>query len=214
MAEQKQDDQLEHTYSSSVRIRDVSLKTCQRRWTLGRSGEGGSGISVLAAGHDDDEDDDDDIYICVCVCVCVWHWETFKKKVCKWDLRVFILLSLCVYKGDTCFGHTSPPWRFNCPLFVFKALLYSFLSFHSFSFSTFLSLDQQQSLYIYIYIYIVSKVGDRSRGRPKGSLFNSYYTEVLRRALLLSLCCLTRSLYCWVLSKYFKYLVLVSTLST
>ena len=23
-----------------------------------------------------------------------------------------------------------------------------------------------------------SKVGDRSRGRPEGSLFNSYYTEV------------------------------------
>ena len=25
---------------------------------------------------------------------------------------------------------------------------------------------------------IVSKVGDRSRGRPEGSYFNSYYTEV------------------------------------
>ena len=31
MAEQKQDDLLEHTYSSSVRIRDVALKTCWRR---------------------------------------------------------------------------------------------------------------------------------------------------------------------------------------
>ena len=31
MAEQKQDDQLEHTYSSSVRIRDVALKTCKRQ---------------------------------------------------------------------------------------------------------------------------------------------------------------------------------------
>ena len=59
MAEQKQDDQLEHAYSSYVRIRDVSLKTCQRRWTIGRSGERGSGISVLAARHDDDNDDDD-----------------------------------------------------------------------------------------------------------------------------------------------------------
>ena len=58
MAEQKQDDQLEHTYNSSVRIRDVALKTCQRRWTIGRSGERGSGIFVLAARHDDD-----DIYI-------------------------------------------------------------------------------------------------------------------------------------------------------
>ena len=31
MAAQKQDDQLEHTYSSYVRIGDVALKTCQRR---------------------------------------------------------------------------------------------------------------------------------------------------------------------------------------
>ena len=28
MAKQKQDDQLEHTYSSYVRIRDVAQKTC------------------------------------------------------------------------------------------------------------------------------------------------------------------------------------------
>ena len=59
MTEQKQDDQLEHTYSSYMRIRDVALKTCQRRWTIGRSVERGSGLSVLAAQHDDD----DDIYI-------------------------------------------------------------------------------------------------------------------------------------------------------
>ena len=57
MAEQKQDDQLEHTYSSYVRIRDVALKTCQRRWTIGRSGERGWRISVLAARHDDDDND-------------------------------------------------------------------------------------------------------------------------------------------------------------
>ena len=29
-----------------------------------------------------------------------------------------------------------------------------------------------------IVIMIVSKVGDRSRGRPEGSIFNSYYTDV------------------------------------
>ena len=46
MAKQKQDDQLEHTYSSYVRIRDVSMKTCQKRWMTGRSSERGSGISV------------------------------------------------------------------------------------------------------------------------------------------------------------------------
>ena len=74
--------QLEHTYSSYVRIRDVALKTSRRQWTIGRSGERGSGISMLAARHDDDDDDDDThthtyiyiyiyIYVCVCVCVCV-----------------------------------------------------------------------------------------------------------------------------------------------
>ena len=60
MAVQKQDDQLELTYSNYVRTQDVTLKTCRRRWVIGRSGERGSGISVLAARHDDD---DDDIYM-------------------------------------------------------------------------------------------------------------------------------------------------------
>ena len=46
MTGQKQDDQHEHTFNSFVRIRDVALKICQRRWTIGRSGERGSGISV------------------------------------------------------------------------------------------------------------------------------------------------------------------------
>ena len=46
MAGQKQDDLLEHTYSSYVMIRDVALKICQSWWTIGRSGERGSGISV------------------------------------------------------------------------------------------------------------------------------------------------------------------------
>ena len=71
MAEQKQDDQLEHTYSSSLRIRDVVLKICQRRWMIGRSGERVSGISVLVAWHDDD-DDDDDIYYIYIICICLF----------------------------------------------------------------------------------------------------------------------------------------------
>ena len=43
------------TYSSYVRIQDVALETCRRRWTIGRSGERGPGISVQAARHDDDD---------------------------------------------------------------------------------------------------------------------------------------------------------------
>ena len=56
MAKQKQDDQLEPTYSSYVRTQDVTLKTCQRRSLIGRSGEKVSEISVLAVRHDDDDD--------------------------------------------------------------------------------------------------------------------------------------------------------------
>ena len=56
MAEQKQDDRLKPTYSSWVKTRDVTLKTCRRRWMIGRSGERWSGMSVLAARHDDDDD--------------------------------------------------------------------------------------------------------------------------------------------------------------
>ena len=70
MAKQKQDDHLELTYSSYVRTQDVTLKTCQRRWMIERSGERGSGISVLAARHDDD-DDDLRSYNCVQI-ICIW----------------------------------------------------------------------------------------------------------------------------------------------
>ena len=54
MEEQRQDNQLELTYSSSVPIRDVVLKTIEK------GGEKGSGISKLMVQHDDDDDDDDD----------------------------------------------------------------------------------------------------------------------------------------------------------
>ena len=49
MAKQKQDDLLEHTYNSYVRIRDVALKTCPRRWMIGRSEERG-GRDIRASG--------------------------------------------------------------------------------------------------------------------------------------------------------------------
>ena len=56
MTNQKQDDQLEHSYSSYVMILDVTPKTCRRQWMIGRRGKRGSGISVLDARHDDDDD--------------------------------------------------------------------------------------------------------------------------------------------------------------
>ena len=54
-AAQNQDDQHERTFSSYVRKQVVVLKTCLGRWTIGRSGERGSGISVLPARYDDDD---------------------------------------------------------------------------------------------------------------------------------------------------------------
>ena len=56
MAEQRQDVQLETTFSSFVLIRDVALRICRKQWTIGRCGERGSGISVLIARRDDDKD--------------------------------------------------------------------------------------------------------------------------------------------------------------
>ena len=67
MAKQKQDDQLKHTCSCYVRIQDVALKIWQRQCMIGRSGERGSGISVLAAQHDDDDDGLFEIELFICI---------------------------------------------------------------------------------------------------------------------------------------------------
>ena len=56
MDEKRQDDQLEPTYSSSVLIRDVFLKTYRKQWTIERSSKRGSWISVLMVRRDDDDD--------------------------------------------------------------------------------------------------------------------------------------------------------------
>ena len=87
MAKQKQDDQLEHTYCSYVRIWDVALKTCQKRWMIGRSGERGSGISVLAAWHDDNDDDKhpllDDFSIDLFICPIGWGCRIHRLHLCR-----------------------------------------------------------------------------------------------------------------------------------
>ena len=57
MAEQKKDDQFEHTYSSYVKNAGCSPEDLPE--AIGRSGERGSDISVPAARHDDDDDDDE-----------------------------------------------------------------------------------------------------------------------------------------------------------
>ena len=56
IAEQKQGNQLEPTYCSSVRFRSVVLRTCRKRWTIGKGGQRESGISVLMVRQDDDDE--------------------------------------------------------------------------------------------------------------------------------------------------------------
>ena len=115
MAEKKQDDQLEHTYSSYVRIRDVTLKTCQRRWTIERSGERGSGISVLAARHDDDDDDlswqncsllriywIEEHLIHVCMCVYDDLFTVLSKSYSDFYLKVLGIVHILSYKQSPC----------------------------------------------------------------------------------------------------------------
>ena len=97
MAELKQNDQLEHTYCSCVRIRDVAQKTCQRQWTIGKWGERGSGISMLAARHDDDDDDDayvicivsgqcNQSFICCLPDAVTMHWRSPE----RWDIHLLL----------------------------------------------------------------------------------------------------------------------------
>ena len=56
MDEQRQDDQLEPTYNSSVPIQDVTLKAYRKRQRIKKGGGRGSGRSVLVAREDDDDD--------------------------------------------------------------------------------------------------------------------------------------------------------------
>ena len=55
MDEQRQDNQLEPIYNSSVLMQDVAGKTSREPWTIEMGGRIGSGRSVLVARHDDDE---------------------------------------------------------------------------------------------------------------------------------------------------------------
>ena len=52
---QRQDDQLEPTYNSSVPIQNVAMKTYQERWMTEKGSGRGSGRSMLAARHDCDD---------------------------------------------------------------------------------------------------------------------------------------------------------------
>ena len=85
MAELKQDNLLEHTYSSYVRIRDVAQKSCQGRWTIGKSSKRRSGISVLAARHDDDDDDPSFHFLSV-----LFYGQSGQQSPWFWEFSFFV----------------------------------------------------------------------------------------------------------------------------
>ena len=59
MDEQRQEDQLEPTYNSSVLIHDIALKSYRERFTLEKGGGRGSERSTLVVRYDDDDSPDD-----------------------------------------------------------------------------------------------------------------------------------------------------------
>ena len=94
MAAQKQDDQLERTFSSYVRIRAVVLKTCLGRWTIGGSGERGSGISVLPARYDDD----DNRYWALSKLYCTWFGTNPQSELVTTNaVTIYIYIYIYIY---------------------------------------------------------------------------------------------------------------------
>ena len=85
-----------NTYSSYVMIRDVAQKTCQRRWTIGKSGERGFGISVLAARHDDDD----------------WSQTSIEKK--NINLLLVLLIEMIIIIIIKNFSHSIHFWLVGC----------------------------------------------------------------------------------------------------
>ena len=84
---QEWDDQHELTYSNYVRTQDVTLKTCRRRCVIGRNGERGSGISALAARHDDDDE----------LCAKIGSSDSFKNVINKMCLQIIYIQYIYIY---------------------------------------------------------------------------------------------------------------------
>ena len=90
-------------------VRDVVLKTCLGWWTIGRSGERGSWISVLPARHDDDSiavnDEKNGIWspgtwfdwICLCRFF-YWYFHYFHHYSVDNKLYIYIHIYIYIYK--------------------------------------------------------------------------------------------------------------------
>ena len=146
MAEQKQDDHLENTYSIYVRIRDVALKTCLRRWTKEKSGERGSGISVLAARHDDDDNIPQSPHLIQGLAVIISPKIDQECSILSYDYLNWHTQDCLFVRGKICLGgklhwkdslKLQNPWQIKTPvsnfhnnIFVLGVMSFKMISFH------------------------------------------------------------------------------------
>ena len=146
MAEQRQDDQLESIYNSSVL--DTTLKTSRKRWTIETDGERGSGRFVLAVWHD--------IYIYIYIYIYILmrpaylatlkSCDTTKQSVCGWQyIYIYIYIYIPGFIWINIYNRQLSIHIF-CH-FVLYIYIYLFINIYLFSCIY---------IYIYIYIYLVS----------------------------------------------------------
>ena len=119
MAAQKRDDQLERTFSSYVRIQDVVLKTYLGRWTIGRSGERGSGISVLPARYDDDDDEGFLLLLLILLLVAGNHKIAYKQLLRDMNTWNHLSIYLSIYSILSVFLYISINFSIYLPIKIY-----------------------------------------------------------------------------------------------
>ena len=130
-AAQKQDDQHERTFSSYVRIQVVVLKTYLGRWTIGRSGERGSGISVLPE-HD----------------MMMMIYQTYTHTYIHLHTKRTISIYLSIYLAQSMHFYIS----INQSIYI-----YIYIYIYNGCLCVFVCVCVSINLSIYIYIYIYRK---------------------------------------------------------
>ena len=86
------------TYSQQLcEDTEVVQKTCLRRWTIGKSGERGSGISVLPARHDDDDKSTAYIYLSIYSHPCIIVFSHLAYSILFLSIYLSILACLSIY---------------------------------------------------------------------------------------------------------------------
>ena len=115
--EQMQDDQLEPTYSSPVPIRDITLKTCRKQWTISRGGGKVFGISVLMERRNDGDDDSfNSLFFSAS------HYWYCKSFYAKFHFDILAVYSFCLFQNFHYFIFAN---RLMSPIYI-KGFIFSY----------------------------------------------------------------------------------------